>query len=210
MSESQTDWKIAAEQAARLSKLAGKLPGGIGRLVSESRQPAVDWREVLREFTARHLVTDYTWSPPNRRFVHAGLYLPSPLKTGTGRMDFHIDVSGSVDQATLDQMAAEVTAVSEDVRPEAIRVLYFDSKLQSIVEFEKGEHVTLKAQGGGGTDFRPSFAAVEESGEIPVCAVVLTDMQCWQYPADPGYPVLWARVGSGGSVPPFGELVDVI
>ena len=41
----------------------------------------VDWRRTLRDFVTRAIGGDRTWSPPARRHVHRGLYLPSLRQT---------------------------------------------------------------------------------------------------------------------------------
>ena len=63
--------------------------------------------------------------------------------------------------------------------------------------------VTLKPAGGGGTDFRPPFAWVEEQEIRPACLIYLTDLRSRYFPRPPDYPVLWAA--TTGRTAPFGE-----
>ena len=65
--------------------------------------------------------------------------------------------------------------------------------------------LTLHPKGGGGTDYRPVTAYVEEQGLNPACLVYLTDGCCDRYPEEPWYPVLW--IGTCEFNPPFGEFV---
>ena len=65
----------------------------------------------------------------------------------------------------------------------------------------------LEARGGGGTDFRPVFAALEEQGEAPAALVYLTDL-CGPFPeVEPDFPVLW--VSTSDREAPFGETVKL-
>jgi len=71
------EWGIAAEQALRSAKACGHDPLGVERPLTESRQSQQDWRAILRDFVAAAAPSDYRWTPPNRRYVASGLYLPS-------------------------------------------------------------------------------------------------------------------------------------
>ena len=70
------EWSIAAEQALWSAKACGHWPAGVERSLSESRQSRQDWRAILRDFVAATTPADYRWSPPNRRYIACGLYLP--------------------------------------------------------------------------------------------------------------------------------------
>lgn len=203
------EWKVAAQAAAMNAKAAGNIPGGIDRMITEAQRPKVDWREVLRPFVQQAMdPKNYRWTPPNRRFVWQGMYLPSVEREGIGPIDVHVDVSGSIDQDMLNQWAAELNCIVQETRPEKVRVLYFDAALQGDpVEFGPDEPVTLTTRGGGGTDFKPSFEYVEKHGPDPICAVVLTDLECNSYPQEPLYPVLWATPSSHTA--PWGETVRI-
>ena len=64
--------------------------------------------------------------------------------------------------------------------------------------------------GGGGTDFRPPFKWVQDQELEPACLIYLTDMDCRRYPVDPGYPVLWAKIGTWPTQPPpFGDVIEI-
>jgi predicted metal-dependent peptidase len=76
MAEQAREWKIAVEQAENVAKLVGKLPAGITRSIGQSEAAGVDWRELLRRAWSETIPSDYSWMPPNRRHVWAGLYLP--------------------------------------------------------------------------------------------------------------------------------------
>jgi predicted metal-dependent peptidase len=70
-----------------------------------------------------------------------------------------------------------------------------------------GDTVHLEPKGGGGTDFKPVFAWVEENGVLPQCLIYLTDLCCNSFPDVPEYPVLW--VTDSRRTAPFGETVQI-
>jgi predicted metal-dependent peptidase len=201
------EWSIAAEQALRSAKACGHEPAGIERPLSESRQSRQDWRAILRDFVAATTPSDYRWSPPNRRYIASGLYLPSVERRGLGEIVIAVDTSGSIGKLELEQFAGEILASSEEARPEAIHVVYCDAAVQSAQQFGPSEPVRLEPKGGGGTDFRPTFEWVAENDIAPVCLIYLTDLCCDSYPEAPEYPVLW--VTDSHRTAPFGETVQI-
>jgi len=207
--EQAQNWAVAADQAARVSKTCGHTPLGVERLLQESRESRKDWRSILRDFVTATTPSDYRFCPPNRRYVHAGLYLPSIHKEGTGRIVIGVDTSGSIGAEELKQFAGEISAISDQAQPEAIHVVYCDAAVQSTQEFGPSETITLKPKGSGGTNFRPVFEWVEANDIRPVCLIYLTDLACNKYPASPpDYPVLW--VTDSRKVAPFGETLQIV
>ena len=201
------EWSIAAEQVLRSAKACGNEPGGIEKPVSEGRQSQQDWRAILRDFVAATAPSDYRWTPPNRRYIGSGLYLPSIERRGLGEIVIAVDTSGSIGKHELEQFAGEISAISEETQPEAIHVVYCDAAVQSAQEFRASEPVRLEARGGGGTDFRPAFEWVAENDVAPVCLIYLTDLCCDSFPDTPEYPVLW--VTDSRRTAPFGETMRI-
>ena len=201
------EWSIAAEQALRSAKACGHEPAGVERPLSESRESRQDWRAILRDFVAATTPCDYRWSPPNRRYIASGLYLPSVERRGLGEIVIAVDTSGSIGRLELEQFAGEISAISEEAQPEAIHVVYCDAAVQSAQQFGPSEPVRLEPKGGGGTDFRPTFEWIAENDIAPVCLIYLTDLCCDSYPEAPAYPVLW--VTDSQRTAPFGETVQI-
>jgi predicted metal-dependent peptidase len=131
MSRQQHEWSIAAEQAVRMAKACGNAPADVERPLIENRQSKQDWRGILRAFVAATTMSDYRWTPPNRRHIGAGLYLPSTDRSGVGEIVIGVDTSGSIGQDELEQFAGEISAISDEAQPEAIHVVYCDATVQS-------------------------------------------------------------------------------
>jgi len=204
----QIEWSTATEQALNTARASGHTPLDVERPVRESRQSLQDWRAILRAFVSATTASNYRWSPPNRRHIGAGLYLPSIERTGVGRIVIGVDTSGSIGERELAQFAGEITAISEETQPEAIHVVYCDASVKSVQEFGPSEPIGLQPKGGGGTDFRPVFQWVEENDIEPACLLYLTDLYCNSYPDVPHYPVLW--VTNSHKNAPFGETVRIV
>jgi len=201
------EWNIAVEQALRSAQACGREPAGVDRPVSESRQSRQDWRAILRDFVTAATPCDYRWSPPNRRYIASGWYLPSVQRRGLGEIVIAVDTSGSIGAHELEQFAGEISAISEETQPQTIHVVYCDAAVHSTQEFGPSEPVRLEPRGGGGTDFRPAFEWVAQNDVTPVCLIYLTDLRCNSYPEVPEYPVLW--VTDSRRTAPFGETLRI-
>lgn len=207
-SQSAQEWRIAVAQAAQAAKIMGKLSANMERFVSEYLNAKVNWRDVLYRFIEKARTDQRTFARPNRRMITQGLYMPSVTGERMGELVFAIDCSGSIGQHEIDQYAAEIMRVHEDLKPKTIHLVYFDSSVCGIDSFEPDDTIEIKPRGGGGTRFSPIFQAIDDNGIEPVACVVLTDLYCNDYGDAPDYPVLWVSTSNQDTVP-FGEVVPL-
>ena len=206
VADQQMEWKVAVAHAAAEAKKRGALPGSMNRFVDEIISPKVPWREVLRRFINQLARDDYTWARPNRKFVALNAYIPSLYSERMGSIVVVIDTSGSIDQPTLNAFASEIRAIAAQARPQEVKVIYCDAEVKHIDVFGIGEEMQFKMHGGGGTDFRPPFKHIEESGEPPAALVYLTDGY-GPFPEGADFPVLWCCTTNVEG--PFGETVQL-
>ena len=206
--QAKAEMKVQVAQAAQAAKMMGKLSANMERLVGSVLQPKVDWREVLRKFVQRQKNDTRSWARPNRRMASLGMYLPSISGEVLGEIVFAIDCSGSIGQRELDEFAAEIRYVWEDMFPTKLHVVYFDSEVCHYDKFERGDDLFVKPHGGGGTAFSPIFRYIDQHQITPAATIVLTDLYCNDYGPAPEYPVLWV-VNSGKTDAPWGECVKM-
>ena len=207
-------WDEAMHQAVSLAKAQGSRPGRIEETLRDAHRSRLDWRVLLRQYLVSAARDDYRWSVPNRRFIDAGLYLPSMHCEGIDTLAVLIDTSDSLDTDTLATFWTELRAVAEALRPHTLAVVQVDTEVQEATVYRFGDlPEELVVKGRGGTDFRPGFAWLDREGITPDCCLYLTDMECDRYPeAPPPYPVLWCN---WGPVPPeylrepWGERIDL-
>ncbi len=206
MSESESvAWKIATVQAAQIAKTAGNMPATLQRFIEDSLKPVVDWREQLRRFVTQVSKDDYSWSRPNRRYLSAGLYLPSLYDESMGPLVAAIDTSGSITQETLNRFGAEIKAIAAHARPSEIHVIYCDAAVNHVDVFQMHDEITFELHGGGGTAFKPVFDYVEKNNIQPECLVYLTDLEGHHDFAAPDYPTMWACITD--HIASFGETI---
>ena len=203
--QAEAEWKVRVAQAAQAAKMMGKMSAGMQRLVDDVLQPKVDWREVLRKFVEKCKSDQRSWARPNRRFLSQGLYLPSVSGESLGEIAIAVDCSGSIDQETISQFAAEIRTIKEDGNPTKIHVVYFDSEVSHYESYGRDDDLDIKPHGGGGTAFSPVFAYFAEHDIDPVACIFLTDLCCNDFGDMPDYPVLWVSTDEGTA--PFGEVV---
>jgi len=208
----ESEGKIRVAQAAAMAKARGKLPESIEALVSEMLEPKVSWADLLRNFVAKILVTDTTWSNPSRRFAHMGIVFPGPLKEGCGEIVVGVDTSGSIycDPVILQQFLGEINSILEDVKPERTHIVYCDAKVQHVQTFETGDTITpatFKVKGGGGTAFEPVFDWSNQNAQ-PQCVIYLTDLM-GSFPSSFGAPTIWVCANNDQAQAPFGEVIHV-
>lgn len=201
------EWKVATIQAANAAKMVGKLPGALERFVDGLTKPQVDWKAVLRRFITERCKDDYSWTRPNKAMLVHGVYIPSLYSESMGDIVIGVDVSGSIDQKTLDVFAAEIDAIASEMLPANIHVVYCDSQVAGSQTFMRHEAINMEPVGGGGTAFEPVFAWVEENNIRPVCLVYLTDLYGPTSFDAPEYPTLWCCTNEQQG--PFGETVEI-
>lgn len=206
-SQAVQDWKVAVAQAAQQAKAMGELPGALSRLVEDLLEPVLNWKELLRRFVDTTAKNDYQWFPPNRRYVHSGILLPSLRNQELKNVVMAMDTSGSITDDDLKAFEAEVRSIVEDYRANT-KVIYCDASVQNVEEFDADTPLKLNPAGGGGTDFRPPFDYLDKRGESPVCMIYQTDGECDSFPPEPPYPVLWVLTRKNTRfTPPFGEVI---
>ena len=207
-------WDEAMHQAVSLAKAQGSRPGRVEETLRDAHRSRLDWRTLLRQHLVSAARDDYRWSVPNRRFIDAGLYLPSMRSEGLGALAVLIDTSRSLDPDTLARFWTELRAVAGELRPDPLVVVQVDTEVQDTAVYRFGDlPETLAVRGRGGTDFRPGFAWLAREGVAPECCLYLTDMECDRYPAaPPPFPVLWCNWGPAPPEhrrEPWGERIDI-
>ena len=95
-SGSDEEWELALAQAAQKAREIGDLPGGLERLINDVLNPKLDWKELLSRYISDRARDDYSWMPPNKRFLHLDVILPSLSHQKLPEVVLALDTSGSV------------------------------------------------------------------------------------------------------------------
>ena len=194
---------------------AGKMGSGGNRAIDSMMQPEVDWVDVLREFaTETCRGRDYsTYARPNRRYLASGRYMPSGVSEHVGELIISIDTSASIGQPELTKFLSEVQGVVENVNPEKIRLLYWDTKVCADEVYEADEVERLvestKPAGGGGTEISCVNKYLTEEQISPQAVIVFTDGYLGGDWGTWDCPVLWCILDHQAAQPTVGTAVHV-
>jgi predicted metal-dependent peptidase len=143
---------------------------------------------------------DYTYSPPNRRYLAQDIYVPSLRSRTVGVLVVSVDSSASITIKALQVWGNEVAKLSSIV--EECVVLVSDTTVHQVIKtrdipaFLK----SLKFKGRGGTDHRPVFEKIRELRLSPDLFIGLTDGATVYPEIRPSYPVLWCLTAEGHSM----------
>lgn len=202
----EADWQ---QSAIGMSMAAGLENGATLRMLGTASVGRIPVAESLLDFVQQAYANlNYDWQQPDVRFIAHGLYLPGMVaQPEMPPLYFVVDVSGSIEEGTLNKMGQVLTTVAEVVQPERITVVYVDTEIRKVEVFDRGESVKLSgAEGGGGTKFDTIF---NEADDECACAVVLSDLDVRVWPKPPAFPVLWLATGHLSEVP-FGTVLPMI
>lgn len=203
---------IRAQQAAIAAGKAGTIPGNVVEELNKFLNPVVPWKEALYEWMKNLVVSDYSWSHKNRRYPR--LYLPSMTNVPEGLEDFvaFVDRSGSMTDDMIQRIESELKYIFEELKPQRLTVVQFDTKIHDVRVFEEGEEFSsIEVYGRGGTDFQCVYDWIEE--HKPTAVMVLSDMECNPMP-EPSYnvPILWGILPGSEKyqhVPAYGRVIRI-
>ena len=196
--------------------LAGKMGAKVPRDIEDLLTPKVNWREVMQEFVSAIAAgkDSASWRQYDRRWVSNGCYLPVSIAETVGKGVIAIDTSGSIGGREITEFATEVASLCQSVMPEGISVLWWDTNVHGVQEFEQGDYDNigklLKPVGGGGTmvscvnefigkeNMRPEFVLVLTDGYVED-EIDWSNITC---------PTLWLVTQRKDFNPPQGKVVE--
>ena len=209
------------DQAIRQGALtAGKVGSGGNRAIDQLLQPEVNWREVLREFITETCrgTDDSTWRQPSRRHMAMGILRPSGITERVGELVIGIDTSGSIGQQELTKCLSEIKGVCDTVKPESVRILYWDTKVCS--EEVYGDVAgacgsleqltqTTKPKGGGGTNVQCVPDHIQANNINAQAVIVLTDGYLGGDWGAWTMPLLWGILDNKSARPTIGKTLHI-
>jgi predicted metal-dependent peptidase len=206
----------AIRQGQIAAKKAGLGAGGLDRELGDLMEPKVDWREVLREFVKSicNAKDASSWRRVNRRFIGSDIYLPTLVGERVGHIVIGIDTSGSIGVKELSDFLSEVKGIADEVRPEKVDLLYWDSEVAGHEEYDEYSVANIvsstKPRGGGGTSPSCVTAYLKDKAIKPECVIMLSEGYVgddWggEWPC----PVMWTLVNGNTDVAPNGKTIHI-
>ena len=193
--------------------LAGRLGIDLPRSISDLLNPVIDWKKELADFVTSSCKgkDEYTWRKFNRRVISNDIYLPTVENETIGEVVVAIDTSGSIGQEQLNEFASELVSICEAVSPDAVRILWWDTKVHGEQLFTDNYDQIgsmLKPLGGGGTRVSSVAEYINKKKINAECVLVFTDGYLesdvvWNISS----PTLWMVTENKNWTPPTGKKV---
>ena len=210
-------YNAAEAEEARINALCTGLYSKelIDRVLRKLREPQLDWRTILNTFVQEE-ITDYSFTPPDRRFEDCPFFLPDFNEKEEFVKDilFMIDTSRSMDEETVTTVYSEVKGSIEQFDGRLCGKLgFFLYKVVPPVDFDSVDDLfKIKPKGGGGTSFICVFEYVNEhmKQNPPACIIMLTDGHA-PWPDEKitnDIPVLWLITNKLVN-PPWGKIARI-
>lgn len=213
--EKEVDQALRQGQIAH-QKVNGSGAGDMGRELGDLLEPQIDWREVLREFVKSicNAKDASSWRRVNRRYLTSDTYMPTLIGEKVGRIAIGIDTSGSIGGHELNRFLSEVKSIADDVHPQFIDLIYWDSEVAAHEEYDESSVANIvsstKPRGGGGTDPTAMMRYLKEKGITPECIVMLTDGYISEWGDEWNAPILWTICNGASDVfAPCGKTVHI-
>lgn len=203
-------WQGLVAAAAQAARGRGDLPAGLKRFIDRVLKPTVSGREILRDYLMRAATSDRSWSRPNRRYLHRGLYLPGRSGEVLGEVVFSVDTSGSMGEEQLAVCAGVLEEVLQ-LFPAKLYVMYSDAAVHRVDEWTPDDGplgIKFDPVGGGGTSHRCVWDEIENRGIDPSVVLCASDLDT-EWGERPPYDVVWLATENTSREPPWGIKVVI-
>ncbi|DAB27692.1 MAG: hypothetical protein A2513_10080 [Sulfurimonas sp. RIFOXYD12_FULL_33_39] len=182
----------------------GEVPSSLERFFTLTCNGKIDWRNELKAALERFYKDDFTLIPPNKKFLHVGIYLPSSTSQRF-QLVVAVDSSGSVDEKLLGEFLSELNFLMNTISNFQIDLLVCDDKIRTHKTFYGGDILEAEVKGGGATDFRPVFEFIEKELADTKLLLYFTDLDGVFPKEEPNFSVKW--ISPKESEVPFGEVI---
>jgi len=195
---------ISAAQSAE----AGTLPKGVERLIRDTTNPVMPWRELIQTNLTSCIRTDYSWARPSRRSWHMDAIMPGMTPGEEIDVVVTLDMSGSISNKQAQAFLGEVGGMMQSFDGYKVHIFCFDTKTYNPQDFSS-ENMDLienyEPMGGGGTDFDCIFEYLKENAIDPKRLIVFTDgYPCGSWGDKDYCDTTWIIHGDPDPHPPFG------
>ena len=194
-------------------KMAGNGKGGRD-IFGMHKERHTNWREALQDFISTICQGDENsrFAPPNKRLLASGFVMPSHFTETVGEIVIACDTSGSM-HPYYPTIFGEIARICNNVRPEGVRVLWWDTDVCGDQEFKPHEYdqigSLMKPKGGGGTTPTCVTEYMAAHKIEPMAIIWLSDG--YLYCDDPAttVPSLWGIVDNEDFVPQHGKVLRI-
>ncbi|MBN2824619.1 MAG: hypothetical protein JXQ76_04795 [Campylobacterales bacterium] len=190
------------EQLFKKFEESDALPKELEYILTRHKSYQINWRDELYRYIATYDKSQFSFFPPNMKYLYRGFYIPS-LSSDLLSIVVAIDTSGSIDDELLKTFLGEIEAIMENYPHYQIELIQADSKVQSHETFTTGEPLNYTIKGRGATNFIPTFEYIDKQIGRPTLVIYFSDGEGEFPKSTPSYDVLW--VSQKAIDVPFGD-----
>ena len=198
------------KEMADMAKSYGDLPAWMKRMVADANHMKVEWWEIVENICQALHCNDYSWKRYSRRhLVLTDSIAPDMYSPAVGGVVIYFDATGSCwDVAGMFRM--HMCDIFEELKPAWVEVRYFQTSVDKVVRYERGElEISRELEGGGGTSFRWLADDLENMPEEPEIVFFLTDMDGpWGRQPDVECPIYFLSTTDKPG-PGFGQIISI-
>ena len=213
--------RVTAEAIRQYAaKGRGSVPAGLARWADvQLGTPKVRWQSKLARACRRVVAyrpggMDYRYSRTSRRQAAVGFgrgrpILPS-MVAPIPRVAFVLDTSGSMGTDEVSEALTEAAGVLKAIGAD-VEFVACDAQVHVLQKVRSASELKGLVKGGGGTDFRPAFEALQRRKDPPEVVIFATD-GCGPAPeVQPrGMQVIWLLLGPYKDSPcSWGEQIEI-
>lgn len=199
---------LGAVESVRMSgrSAPGNIPGEVSLVLDNFLNAKLPWHTLLFNFFNAMVDQDISYARPNRRYDE--IIMPGNIgRSGLDHLIYAIDISGSTTDEQVEQSNNEVRHIQEDLEPEKLTLITFDTKICDEFFFERGEsYEGITVHGRGGTRLEPVYEYARKHEATAL--VILTDLKV-HIPPDPKIPIIFVCVDNPTATVPYGVVVHL-
>ena len=188
----------------------GSIPLGVERLIKDTTDPVLPWRELIQTNLTSAIRTDYSWGRMNRKGWDMDAIMPGHMPGEEIDVTIAIDMSGSISNKQAMVFLSEIGGMMSSFDGFKVHVFCFDTSIYNPADFTSDNMDTIdeyEPAGGGGTDFDCIFEYLKENAISPNRLIVFTDCYPCGSWGDPDYcDTTWISHGHPNPQPPFGTV----
>lgn len=182
------------------------IPDSIRKALEEIENPVLPWQSLLAKYISETTQNDFSWARLNRNFFPQ-FYIPALYDESLAKIDFAIDVSGSINLDTFNKFINEIKNILLMNNITKIGIYQFDTTTLSYdVVSNLNELNDIKFYGGGGTCIRDTLSKCKRSDAKAL--FIITDGYMDLNLESCGKPTVWCVYNNPSFNEPFGSTVS--
>ena len=181
------------------------IPNSVRSMIDELKNPILPWHTLLQKYIGEVTQNDFSWNKLNLSFL-PDFYIPTLHDESLSKIDFAIDVSGSIDGKTFTKFINEIKNILLLHNITTIGVYQFSTKTISYDVISNLDELNeIKFKGGGGTCIKDTLDHAARSDAVALFIITDGYMNLNLMPLHK--PTIWCVYNNKKFKEPFGSTV---